>query len=380
MDANEKSEQLRLIEDSARRFLEKSYSFNHRSALVGAEPGYSSEQWQQMTELGWMLLPLSEQYDGFGGDANLMCALMHQFGRSNFVSPYFSSVVVAARILQNAATGSVHSNLLNQIAEGTSIVSPALYEAQSRYDLHNTTTTAVATDSGYVLNGTKVGVQYGNAASHFLVLARTAGEQTDRTGLSLFLVPADCSGIRLEHYCAHDGARVSTLHLDNVEIESDGLVGAEYQALAPLQGAINYAVSMLCAEMTGVMDAMLEQTLEYVKTRTQFGSTIGSFQAIQHRLVDMYLRCELATSMSAEAARAVNELEGVDQERLVSAAKAEIGRAAVLNAEEAVHLHGAMGLMNEMPIGHYLKRCFSLNLLYGDADYHQARYRELCSS
>ena len=193
----------------------------------------------------------------------------------------------------------------------------------------------------------------------------------------MFLLPCNLDGVSFEHYSTHDGGRVSLVHLDNVAVDSNCLIGSENLALPNLQRSLNFATAMLCAEMVGVMDATFEKTLEFVKTRTQFGSAIGSFQSIQHRLVDMYMRCELATSMSMEAARAVNDLLSPEQDRLVSAAKAEIGRAAILNAEEAIQLHGAMGMMDEMPTGHFLKRAFALNLLYGDAEYHQARYRQL---
>ena len=353
------------------------YPFARRKELISTDAGYCHDQWREIAELGWMYVPISEQFGGHGGDADFVSVLMREFGRHNYHSPYFASAVLCTKLLETMAVGDVRSNMLSQIADGSAIISAALYERQSRYDLCNTATTAIRSGDGYILQGTKVGVQYGNAATQLLILARTDGKQHDSTGLSMFLLPSNLDGVSFEHYSTHDGGRVSLVHLDNVAVASDSLIGSENLALSNLQRSLNFAISMLCAEMVGVMDATFERTLDFVKTRTQFGSTIGSFQSIQHRLVDMYMRCELAASMSMEASRAVNELLSPEQDRLVSAAKAEIGRAAILNAEEAIQLHGAMGMMDEMPIGHYLKRVFALNTLYGDAEYHQARYRQL---
>lgn len=374
---SDKSEQCALIAQSAERFMQDRYPFAKRRELISTDSGYCHDQWRDKAELGWMHLPISENFGGHGGDADFVAVLMREFGRHNYQSPYFVSAVLCARMLETMAKGKVRSDMLNRIAAGTAIVSAALFEPQSRYDLCNTATTATRSGDRYLLKGNKVGVQYGNSATHLLILARTAGGQHDCSGLSIFLLPNDLDGLRFEHHAAHDGGRVSILHLDNIAVGPESLVGPEDLALPTLRYSLNFATAMLCAEMVGVMDATFEQTLDYVKTRTQFGQTIGSFQSIQHRLVDMYMRSEVAASMGMEAARAVNDLDSPEQDRLVSAAKAEIGRAAILNAEEAIQLHGAMGMMDDMPVGHYLKRAFALNSFLGDAEHHQARYRQL---
>ncbi len=377
MNQSEKIEQCNMIEQTAMRFLHNRYPFAVRQKLINTNSGFCHDQWRETADLGWMHLPVSEHFDGHGSDAELVAVLMREFGRHNYQSPYFASAVVAAKVLEIMAGDAVRADMLHQIAEGSAIVSAAIYEKQSRYDLRNTITSATESDNGYILQGSKVGVQYGNIATHFLILARTSGSQLDHGGLSIFLVPKDREGIGLDHYRTHDGGRVSIVHLNHVAAGRDSLIGSENLALPRLQESLNFAIAMLCAEMTGVMDSTFKLVLEFVKTRTQFGSSIGSFQSIQHRLVDMYMRCELATSMGREATRAVNDLSGLEQDRLVSAAKAEIGRLAILNAEESIQLHGAMGMMDEMPVGHYLKRVFALNALYGDAEHHQARYRQL---
>ena len=373
----EENEQRELIEHSASRYLEDRYSFEERQKIIDTEIGYSQEQWQELAELGWMSISFSEQFNGLGGDATLVGTLMREFGRKNFQSPFFASAVLSAKIIENLGDGSIRSEMLNQIADGSAIVSAALYEPQSRYDLNNVSTTATKTNDGFILQGKKVGVQYGAAATHLLILASIAGNKSDANGLSMFLLAKDREGVSLENHKTHDGGRVSTLTLDNVAVKREDLIGTENQALAELQPSLNFAISMLCTDMVGVMEATFEQTLEYVKMRSQFGKSVGSFQSIQHRLVDMYMRCELSDSMAMEAARAADELSGAEQDRLVAAAKLEIGRAAILNGEEAIQLHGAMGMMDEIPIGHYLKRVFALNSLLGDTEFHQSRYREL---
>lgn len=367
-------EQQSLIEDAARRFLRANYSFERRRAIIEKSPGYCVSQWKDMAELGWMLLPISAEFGGLGGQAGLVSTLAKEFGRSMYVSPYLTSAILSAKIIEAAAEEPLRSQLLEAIGTGESIGSPALYEPWSRYDLNSVAASAHARENSFVLNGTKTAILYGNAASFFLVLARFP-EAVSK--FALFLVPANAAGIELTHYQAHDGSRMSSLKLDQVAVSKDSALPGGQNALSSVQSAVNYANAAICAELAGAMEQVLEVTLEYVKTRSQFGRTLGSFQALQHRLVDMYMRCQLAESMRREAARAIDSCSGADQEKMISAAKCEIARAALLNAEEAVQMHGAMGMMDEMPVGHYLKRIFSLNLLFGDADYHQTRYRTL---
>lgn len=374
---SELREQLILFKDVARRFLSDCHTFEQRRRIIDRHPGYSLEQWQAMAELGWMKLPIGASYDGLGCRAEFVAALIKEFGRSLYLNPYLISVGVASRILEWAAPEPMKTKLLEGIGNGTEIVSCAFYEAQSRYELDNVLTTAVPRNDGYELNGAKVAILYGIAATQLLVLARTSGHSTDSDGLSLYLVPACRRGVSLKHYSAHDGGRISLLTLNQVQISSQRLVGNVDRALSFVQRGINYGIALACAEMAGIMETVLDLSLTHIKTRTQFGKTIGSFQAIQHRAVDMYMRCELANSMSSEAVRAVEELDLPQQNLVVSAAKLEIGNAAVLNAEEGIQLHGAMGMMDEMPIGHCLKRIFSLNLMFGDPDHHLNNYRRL---
>ena len=370
-------EQYTLISDTAGRFLSDNYSFVDRQRWITTKDGYSQDHWRQMHELGWMHLSLPSDCGGLGCGIGFVARLAHQFGRCLFMSPFFTSVVVSAKIIEHTAQDPLRNKLLSEIAQNGSIITAALYESQSRYDLHNIASTAKRIGSKWVLNGEKIVVHYANCADRFVVLVRTRGHQTDKSGLTLFCLPSQCEGLSLEHYTTHDGGRLSTLKMYDVSVDQDSMIGQAHSALCGIREAIDFATAFVSCEMTGAMENLMDFTLEYVKTRTQFGQKLSSFQAISHRLVDMYMRCELASSISGEAVRALESLEGRDRQLVISTAKHEIGQMAIANAEEAIQMHGAMGMMDEMPVGHYLKRLFALNLLFGDPDFHRNRFRQL---
>ena len=369
-------EQQSLIEDSARRFLDHHYSFEARRKIIHEEVGYSTQQWKEMAELGWMLLPMSADYGGLGGDMALVSTLTKEFGRSLFVNPFLGSAVVSTKIIEESDRESLRSEILDGIGAGGVIVSPALYESQVRYDLDNIATTASEKDDSIVLNGTKTAALYGNVASELLVLARREAEHKN-ADFSLYLVPVDQQGVEMIHHRTHDGGRMSDVLLNDVKVNRNQILLRGQKTLPIVKRAIRYANASICAELVGAMEATFEMTLEYLKSRQQFGKQLSSFQALQHRMVDMFMRCQLAESMRREAARAIESANETEQDMIISAAKCEIARSALLNAEEAVQLHGAMGMMDEMPVGHYLKRVFTLGLLFGDADYHQNCYRNM---
>ena len=369
-------EQQSLIEDSARRFLDHHYSFEARQKFIHEEPGYSTRQWEEMAELGWMLLPMSTDFGGLGGDMALVSTLAKEFGRSLFVNPFLGSALVSTKIIEESEREPLRTEILDGIGAGEAIVSPALYEAQVRYDLDNIATTVSEKDDRIVLNGTKTAILYGNVASELLVLARNEVENKN-ANFSLCLVPVDQQGVAMTHHRTHDGGRMSDVLLRDVEVNRNQILLHGQETMPIIKRAVRYANTSICAELVGAMEATFEMTLEYLKTRQQFGKNLSSFQALQHRMVDMFMRCQLAESMRREAARAIESANGTQQDMIISAAKCEIARSALLNAEEAVQLHGAMGMMDEMPVGHYLKRVFTLGLLFGDADYHQSCYRNM---
>ena len=368
-----------MLEESLSKYIRDYCTFEKRSEIVASETGFSPEHWQLYAELGWLSIPVSEQFGGLGCGASELYTVMQQLGRANVPSPYLTTIVLCTELLETTASKDQCTALLGEIVEGNLIVSPAIPEAQSRYDLHNIQTVATKSAGHYLLNGRKIAVPYGNIANCFLVLARTKGNANDREGLSLFLADRDTAGLEIENYRTHDGRSVSSLHFSDAKIPSDSLLGVENQALGHVEQSFNHAAAASCAEMNGIMWAVFEITLEFIKTRSQFDSQIGKFQAIQHRVTDMYMKCELAQSMAENALRSVYEDAELELNKVVSATKWSIGNAAVQVAEEAVHLHGAMGMTNEMPVGHYLKRVASLNLLFGDPAYHQNRYRTLHS-
>ena len=371
-------EQQALIEDTARRFFEEKYAFENRAQFINSEPGYCLQQWQEMADLGWFYLPIGTQFGGLGGGASLVSILAKEFGRALYCSPYLSNAVLSARLIEQTIKDPVRSEWLNAIGSGKILCSAALYEPQSRYDLDNIHTIATSQHTNTVLNGRKTAVLYGNVAAYFLVLARQYGDSTSSQKKSLYAVPKSATGLHLINYTAHDGSKMSELVLDNVCVEHQDTVNLEVDATSLVMNAVQFANTVACAQLVGIMEESLAMTLDYVKTRSQFGNKLGSFQTLQHRLVDMYMRCQLADSMSLEANRVVDtEQSHTVAQAIVSATKADIAESAILNTEEAIQMHGAMGMMDELKVGHFLKQAFVLAMLFGNADYHKSQYRRL---
>lgn len=363
-----------MIEDSVSRYVRERHSFEQRREIISAPAGFSAEHWRIYADLGWLALPMPLECGGLGGKSPDVHALMHQFGRAMVTGPYLSSVLVGAKLIELAAPEPSRTELLSRISSGKTLVSFAASEIHSGYDLNHVVTTATPAAEGFTLDGQKVAVPYANVADHLVVSARTAGRHDDRRGVSLFLLPSDAERMEAEHHRSHDGGRVSSIRFRGAK---GRLIGTQDEAIDIIERVRNHACAAICAEMTGAMWALFEQTLDYLKTRSQFGAAIGSFQALQHRMVDMYMQCEMAYSLGLDAARAMDELDGERQDLVVSAAKWHVGESAIHVAEEAIQLHGAMGMMDELPIGHYLKRVSALNAQFGSAAHHQARYRQV---
>ena len=367
-----------MLKESLLGYLRNDYTFENRRKFIDSEAGYSRDHWALYAELGWLQVAIPLECGGLGCGASEVLTVMQQFGRGNVASPFLASSIVGTKLIEAGAGEPLRTELLEQLGEGKQLVCLANYEVQSRYDVFNVQATAKHEKNQFILNGRKISVPYGNVADKFVVLMRTRGESTVKDGLSLFLVPRDLQGLNIQDFRTHDGGRVSTLEFCNAAVPEEALIGTENNALDILEPVLNLAVASVCSEMTGAMWKLFEATLEYLKTRSQFDSAIGNFQAVQHRMVDMYMRCELAQSLVMDTARAIDEMNCAKQSKMTSAAKWRIGKSAVHVAEEAVHLHGAMGMMDELPVGHYLKRITTLNLQFGDPAYHQNRYRFLC--
>jgi alkylation response protein AidB-like acyl-CoA dehydrogenase len=368
MDFNYTPEQQQ-FRDALRRFIDKDYSFEQRKKIVHSESGISDEAWGTLAELGMTALPIPEEQGGFSGSAVDMLVVMQELGRGLVVEPYFATVL-GAQFLKLAGG---QEALLEQVAAGELKLAAALGEKQSRHELFDIATTARKADNGYVINGTKTVVVHGAQADQLIVSARTGGGQRDTAGISLFLVAANTPSVTRRDYRTIDGQRAADISFKDVKVPASALLGNEGAGWDILDAAADYGATLLCAEAVGAMDALNGATLEYLKTRQQFGVPIGKFQALQHRMAEMFMQTEQARSMATLAAVKVASSDAGERRRTVSAAKARIGQALKFVGQQAVQLHGGVGMTMELKVGHYFKRVTVIDTLFGDADHHLTR-------
>jgi alkylation response protein AidB-like acyl-CoA dehydrogenase len=369
MDFNFKEEQLQ-FSDALKRWVAKDYSFEQRAKIIGSEAGVSDAAWATLVELGMTALPVPEEQGGFNGSAVDMFVVMQELGRGLVVEPYLATVL-GAEFLK---LGGGHQALLEQVAAGELKLACALGERQSRHDLADIATTAVADGDGYLINGRKSVVVHGAQAGSLIVSTRSGGAQRDHDGITLFVLPADTAGISITGYRTLDGQRAADIAFDNVRAPSAALVGAAGAGWDVLDAAADYGAGLLCAEALGAMEAIFAATLEYLKTRTQFGAPIGKFQALQHRMADMFIHLEQARSMALLAAVKLASNDADERRRAVSAAKFRVGQAMKFVGQQAVQLHGGMGVTNELPAAHHFKRLTMIELTLGDSDHHLRRF------
>jgi alkylation response protein AidB-like acyl-CoA dehydrogenase len=356
--------------DALRRWMEKDYTFEHRKKILHSDTGVSADAWNTLAELGMTALPVPEEQGGFNGSAVDMMVVMKEIGRGLVVEPYLATAL-GAQFLKLAGK---QESLLEQVATGELKLAAALGEKQARFDLFDITTTAAASGDGYVINGTKVVVIHGGQADQLVVSARSSGTQRDTSGISLFLVPADAAGVNRRDYRTIDGQRAADIRFENVQVPASALLGGVGEGWEILDAAADYGVTLLCAEAIGAMEALNAATLEYLKTRQQFGVPIGKFQALQHRMAEMFMQYQQASSMATLAAVKVASSDPVERRRTVSAAKARVGQAARFVGQQAVQLHGGMGVTDELPAAHHFKRLTMIEQTLGDTDYHLARF------
>ena len=369
MDFNFNPEQLQFA-DALKRWIGRDYGFEARRAIVHSEEGVSKEAWATLTELGMTALPVPEEQGGFSGTAVDMFVVMRELGRGLVVEPYLATVL-GAEFLR---LGGLHPELLERVATGELKLACALGERQSRHDMRDIATRAESMGDGFVLRGEKKVVLHGAQAGMLVVSARTSGEQRAEEGISLFVVPADAPGVRITGYRTLDGMRAADVVLDNVRVDATALIGAAGAGWPLLDAALDHGAALVCAEALGAMEAIFEATLEYLKTRQQFGAPIGKFQALQHRMADMYIHLEQARSMAMLAAVKLGSSDAGERRRAVSSAKYRINQAARFIGQQAVQLHGGMGVTDELPAAHYFKRLATIELTLGDADHHLARF------
>jgi alkylation response protein AidB-like acyl-CoA dehydrogenase len=376
VDFRYSDEQLAL-KDTLERLILREYDFERRRTLTRSPLGYSAEAWGRYAELGVLALPFPEEFGGLAGTGVDVMVVMEQIGRGLLLEPYMSTVVMCGGLLRDAASETVKRVLLPQIAAGKLQIALAAYEAAGRYDLAHVACSAVRTGAGWQLSGRKTTVLDAPSADYLLVSARSSGGTTEPHGISLFLVPRDAPGLTMFAYPTQSGGRAADLQLSGVGVGADALIGMQDRALGCIERAVDSAIAALCAEAVGIVGALNQTTLSFLKSRKQFGVPIGSFQALQHRMADMYIAEEQSRSMAIIAAIHGGAQNGAERRRAISGAKAHIGQAARFVGQQAVQLHGAMGMVDDLIVSHYFKRLTMIDLSLGDADYHFGRFSEL---
>ena len=361
------TDEQRLLKDSIDRLIADQYQFEQRKKYMTEPDGWSRAIWQQYTELGLLGLPFAEAHGGFGGGAIETMIVMEAFGRGLVLEPYFATVILGGGLLRRVATPARQHILLPPVIQGKLKLAFAHVERQSRYDLADIATTARQDGAAWVLDGAKSVVLHGDCAGRLLMTARVSGNRRDRTGIGLFLVDPTAAGVTRRGYPTQDGLRAAEVTLSGVRVSRDD---AMHDVLPAIEHVVDEAIAALCAEAVGAMQAMHETTLEYLKTRQQFGRPIGQFQVLQHRSVDMLVALEQARSMAMFAAVMAAEENTAERRRAIAAAKVQIGRSGRHIGQEAIQLHGGIGMTMEYKVGHYFKRMTMIDKLFGDADVH----------
>ena len=363
-----------LLSDTVQRFLAKAYAFEARQKIVKSKEGWSREIWAQLAEMGLLALQVPEAQGGMAPAPVETLLTMTAMGKALLVEPYLASAILATALIRDLGSAGQQEALLPAMAAGEKIAVPAHGERGARYDLSRVATTAARQGQGWALRGKKTVVIHAEAADLLLVSARTGGGLDDAAGISLFLVPRDATGLRLTGYRTVDGQRAADVELAGVAVPADALLGAEGQAFLALQAAFDLGVAALCADAVGSLQATLDATIDYTKTRKQFGVPIAKFQALQHRMADMLIHVEQARSMSYLAAMKAASGDARDRRRTVSAAKVVVGQACRHVAQQAVQLHGGMGVTDELAVSHHFKRLLGFELSLGDTEHHLEQF------
>jgi hypothetical protein len=376
------TEEQTMIKDSVARFVRDEYDFDTRRAIVSSEDGISRDFWAKFAELGWLSVPFAEEYGGFGGSVDDLSAVMEEMGKGIVVEPYASTIVVFGGLMSASPNSDLKAKVIPSIINGSCMGSFACVEEQSRYEMSDVCTSAEACPEGFRINGKKTVVSNASTANKFVVSARCSGDQFDRDGISLFLVDSSVEGVEIDSFKMMDGQSAATVTLKNVLVSESELVSTFGKGMELIDTVMPQILISLSAEALGIMATLNTLTLEYSKTRQQFGAPIGSFQVIQHRMVDTFMACEQGKSMLYRGLCVANNVEQgeADQFDLVKTAhalKATIARYGKLIGEEAIQLHGGIGMTDELNIGHFVKRLMMINVAFGDGDFHQRKFNSL---
>jgi len=371
------SDEQKALQEGVERFVREKYVFDTRRKIAASERGWLPDNWAQFAELGWLGMSFSEDDGGLGGGALETSILMEQFGKGLVLEPFLPTVVLGGGLLAAGGSAAQKQALLAPMIEGKKQFALAWLERQSRYNLADVSLKATKEGAGWSLSGHKGVVYNAASADTIFVLARTSGGARDEKGLTLFAVDGKAKGLSRRDYPTQDSLRASELTLDKVSVGADAVVGAVDGAFPLVEGTVDRAIVALCAEAVGCMDAINAATLEYIKTRKQFGVPIGKFQVLQHRMVDCFTNAQEARSMALMAALKIDDTDATVRAKAASGAKVQIGKSGKFCGQSAVQMHGGMGVTDELSVSHYFKRLTMIDLMFGNQQHHLTRYSNL---
>ena len=371
------NEDQKLLAESVDRFILDDYNFEGRRKIMAMDGGFDKNNWKKFGDLGWLALPIPEEYGGLGGSTVDTAVLLESFGRGLVVEPYQSTIVLGAAAIVAGGRSDQKKSILGDVAEGKTLVAFAHSEPRSRFNIKHVELTATKNGGSYTLNGQKAVVHNAETADILIVSARTGGGVRDEAGITLFIVDPRAEGLEIRSYPTIDGLRASELLFNSVSIDEQSVLGDLNNGFSVLENVIDRACVLLCAEAAGAMDTAVKLTVDYIKNREQFGQPIGSFQVLQHRSVEMLGAKDFSRALTYRAAGLIDNGNLIDRSRAVSAAKVEMGTGGRLIGQEGVQMHGGMGMTEDMAIGHFFKRLTMIDALFGNVDYHRRRFAQI---
>ena len=369
----ELSEEQKMIQQSVERFVQENYDLPKRVEISSKDPGYSKDYWGSMAELGWLGLPFNEEDGGFGGNQIDTLVIMEQFGKGLVLEPFLANVVLGGGAIQMGGSEELKKEILPSLIEGTKQVTLAYAEQQSRFDLEDVATSARLDGDKYIINGQKSMVLNAESADHLVIVTRTSGGQVDEEGITLFLVDSDTKGLEKQNFPTVDGLRASEITLENVEVGIERIIGDIDKGFEILKAVSNNGILALCAEAVGAMEILYKDTVEYTQQREQFDHPLSDFQVLQHRMVDMFMEYEQCKSLLFRATMETIQDPEMAQ-KTIHALKHLIGKSGIFVGENAVQLHGGIGVTEELRIGHFFKRLLVIDSQFGNADFHLDKF------
>ena len=370
------NEEQTLIQDQVDQFIQKEYDWETRQSLSNSELGFGDNNWQKFAELGWLGISTSEDNGGFGGSAIESMLIMEAFGKGLVVEPFLETIIMSGGLIDEHGSDQQKSSILEPAIAGQLHLAIAYAEPQSRFNLSDVVTEAKSDGDNFILNGYKSVVMNGPSANKIIISARTSGSQLEENGITLFIVDGDSQGLNKTNYKTVDGRRASDLTIENVSVSKDDIIGQIDAGFDILDSSIDRAILAISAEAVGAMEVLYKTTVEYTKTREQFGTSIGKFQVLQHRMVDMFMEYEQCKSLLYMATMK-HEEGSADAKKAISGLKYQVGKAGRFIGQQAVQLHGGMGVTDELNVGHYFKRLTTVGTIFGNSDYHLKKYTSL---